>query len=150
MQISSISNVAPWTAGLATTFLKSIPVSSSLSTTAAQTKPAANTTYSAAAAASTSVQAAQQTASATSIKSTVNGKPDSSAASVQSSASSSVAATLAGYYSAKLNGKSYSGNVEESDGTYTASVMTVPISVASGPSIDLAESNLTVVIDALA
>jgi predicted RNase H-like HicB family nuclease len=61
-----------------------------------------------------------------------------------------VAATLAGYYSAKLNGKSYSGNVEESDGTYTASVMTVPISVASGPSIDLAESNLTVVIDALA
>ena len=114
MQISSISNVAPWTAELTTNLFESKPVTSSLSTTAA------------------------------------HAKSESFTAPVQSSASISAANTLAGYYSAKLDGRSYSGNVEESDGTYTASVMTVPISVASGPSVDSAESNLTVVIDALA
>ena len=150
MQISSISNVAPWTSGLATNFLESKLGTSSLSTTAAHTKPAAYTTHSAVTEGSTPVQAAQQTTSATPGKSIVHAKSGSSAAPVQSSASSSAADTLAGYYSSTLDGKSYSGSVEESDGTYTASVMTVPISVASGPSVDSAESNLTVVIDALA
>jgi len=49
-----------------------------------------------------------------------------------------------------VNGKSYSGSVEESDGTYTASVPSVPGAVASGSSVDAAENNLTVVLDVLA
>jgi hypothetical protein len=150
MQISSISNVAPWTAELTTNLFESKPVTSSLSTTAAHTKPAASTPHTAVTDASTAVLATQQTTSATPSKSTAHAKSESFTAPVQSSASISAANTLAGYYSAKLDGRSYSGNVEESDGTYTASVMTVPISVASGPSVDSAESNLTVVIDALA
>jgi len=143
MQISSISNVAPWTAELTTNLFESKPVTSSLSTTSAHAKPAASTPHTAVTDASTAVLA-------TPSKSTAHAKSESFTAPVQSSASISAANTLAGYYSAKLDGRSYSGNVEESDGTYTASVMTVPISVASGPSVDSAESNLTVVIDALA
>jgi predicted RNase H-like HicB family nuclease len=49
-----------------------------------------------------------------------------------------------------VNGKSYSGSVEESGGTYTASVSSVPGAVASGSSVASAENNLTVVLDVLA
>jgi predicted RNase H-like HicB family nuclease len=47
-------------------------------------------------------------------------------------------------------GKSYSGSVEKSGGTYTASVPSVPGAVASGSSVQSAESNLNIVLDVLA
>ena len=71
-------------------------------------------------------------------------------ASIQSSVNNSQVAALTISYSTSVAGKSYSGSVEESDGTYTASVMTVPEAVATGSSIESADTNLTAVIDALA
>jgi hypothetical protein len=141
MQISSISNVATSTAGLAATSSQSSPATSSHSTTAPQTTAAESTTSS---------EPTQQTASVTSGKSSVHLRPGSTAASIQSNASGSAADTLAGYYSATLHGKSYAGSVEESDGTYTASIMTVPITSATGSSMESADANLTVAIDAVA
>ena len=150
MQISSISNFATSTAGLAQPSPQSQPATPSHSTTAPQANFADSDIRSAATGTSASAQATQQTASATPGKSSVHANSGSSAAPVQSSARSLAADTLAGYYSSTLDGKSYAGSVEESDGTYTASVMTVPEAVATGSSIESADTNLTAVIDALA
>jgi predicted RNase H-like HicB family nuclease len=49
-----------------------------------------------------------------------------------------------------VGGKSYSGSVEDSGGTYTASVPSVPGASASGSSVQSAESNLNIVLDVLA
>jgi hypothetical protein len=52
-------------------------------------------------------------------------------------------------YSVTVDGKSYSGTVqEESGGIYQASVPGLPS--ASGPSLDAAEANLGTIINALA
>jgi hypothetical protein len=74
----------------------------------------------------------------------------SSLAQAQDSPSSSLVTTLAASYSTTVAGKSYSGSVEESDGTYLASVPNVPGASASGSSVESAENNLNVVLDTLA
>jgi len=47
-------------------------------------------------------------------------------------------------------GKTYSGSVEESNGTYTVSIPSLPGASASGSSAQSAETNLSVLIDVLA
>ena len=56
---------------------------------------------------------------------------------------------MAGVYTDTVGGKSYSGSVAESGGTYTASVPNLPGASASGSSVQSAENNLNVVIDTL-
>jgi predicted RNase H-like HicB family nuclease len=59
-------------------------------------------------------------------------------------------AKLAASYSTTVAGKNYSGSVEESGGTYTASVPDVPGASASGSSVQSAENNLNIKLDILA
>ena len=68
----------------------------------------------------------------------------------QSTESSAQENTLAAVYTTTVAGKSYSGSVVESDGEYEASVPNLPGASASGSSVESAENNLAVVIDALA
>jgi predicted RNase H-like HicB family nuclease len=58
-------------------------------------------------------------------------------------------ATLAASYSTTVGGKNYSGSVEESGGTYVASVGNLPGASASGSSVQSAENNLSIKIDEL-
>jgi len=69
---------------------------------------------------------------------------------VQSAAASAQAATLAASYSTNVNGTNYSGSVEESGGTYTASIPNLPGAIATGSSVQAAENNLNTRIDILA
>ena len=83
----------------------------------------------------------------------VQSKParsSSSLAQIQSTAASAQAATLAASYSTSVNGANYSGSVEESGGTYTASIPNLPGATASGSSVQAAENNLNIRIDILA
>jgi predicted RNase H-like HicB family nuclease len=57
---------------------------------------------------------------------------------------------LAASYSTTVAGKSYSGSVEESEGTYVASVPMPPGVSASGSTIQSAEENLNTILDTLA
>ena len=73
--------------------------------------------------------------------------------SVESQSDSTASAAedvLAAVYSTTVDGQTYSGSVEESDGEYTASVANLPDASASGSSVEAAEDNLGTVIDALA
>jgi len=56
---------------------------------------------------------------------------------------------VAAVYTTTVDGKSYTGDVSESDGEYTVSVQNVNGATASGSSIQAAENNLTTVIDEL-
>lgn len=58
-------------------------------------------------------------------------------------------ATVAAVYTTSVKGTSYSGSVDESDGTYTASVPSLAGASAAGSSILSAESNLSARIDEL-
>lgn len=58
--------------------------------------------------------------------------------------------SLVSSYSTTVAGTHYSGSVEESGGEYTASVANLAGATASGSSVQAAENNLTVRIDALA
>jgi hypothetical protein len=62
----------------------------------------------------------------------------------------SAAAAVATAYSTTVGGKSYAGSVSEVDGSYQASVPSVPGAVATGSSLQMAETNLDSVIDILA
>jgi len=64
--------------------------------------------------------------------------------------SSSQATAMAASYSVTVGGKSYSGSVEESGGSYTASISNLPGATASGSSVQSAEDNLDAKLDALA
>jgi predicted RNase H-like HicB family nuclease len=57
---------------------------------------------------------------------------------------------MAASYSVTVGGKSYSGSVEESGGSYTASISNLPGATASGSSVQSAEDNLDAKLDALA
>jgi len=57
---------------------------------------------------------------------------------------------LAAVYSTTVDGKSYSGSVEKSNGTYTASVANLPGASASGSSVASAENALGIIISVLA
>ena len=59
-------------------------------------------------------------------------------------------ATLAAVYTTSVKGTSYSGSVDESDGTYTASVPSLTGASATGSSIQSAENSLTTRVDELA
>jgi hypothetical protein len=56
---------------------------------------------------------------------------------------------MAGTYSTTVGGKQYSGSVEESGSTYTASVSNLAGASATGSSIQSAENNLNTRIDIL-
>jgi predicted RNase H-like HicB family nuclease len=58
-------------------------------------------------------------------------------------------AALTTSYSTTVAGKSYSGSVQESDGSYVASIPNLPGASASGSSVQSAENNLNVVVDSL-
>jgi predicted RNase H-like HicB family nuclease len=62
---------------------------------------------------------------------------------------SAAAALLSGVYSTTVGGKSYSGNIQQSQGTYEISVPNLPGASASGSSLEAAEIALNVRIDAL-
>jgi len=57
--------------------------------------------------------------------------------------------TLAASYSATVSGKNYPGSVEETAGTYIASVPVPPGASATGSSVEAAEHNLNIILDAL-
>ena len=61
-----------------------------------------------------------------------------------------MAEVLAAVYSTTVDGKSYSGSVEKSNGTYTASVANLPGASASGSSVASAENALGIIISVLA
>jgi predicted RNase H-like HicB family nuclease len=54
---------------------------------------------------------------------------------------------MAAVYSTTVGGKQYTGSVDESGGTYTASVSNLSGATASGSSLEAAENNLTLRID---
>jgi hypothetical protein len=68
----------------------------------------------------------------------------------QNAASSVHVATVAASYSATVSGKNYPGSVVESGGVYIASVPNPPGASASGSSVESAESNLSIKLDAIA
>jgi len=74
----------------------------------------------------------------------------SSLANIHNAASSVHLATVAATYSATVAGKNYPGSVEESGGVYIASVPNPPGASASGSSVESAENNLAIKLDALA
>jgi len=73
----------------------------------------------------------------------------SSIAKIQNAASSVRVATVAASYSATVAGKNYPGSVEEAGGVYIASVPNPPGASASGSSVETAENNLNIKLDAL-
>ena len=105
--------------------------------------------------ATTSRASATSTAAATA--STTQSAPAALAPSSKSSSSgggsssaSSAAQLMADTYTDTVNGKNYSGSVQqESGGEYTASVPHLPGATASGSSAQSAENNLGTVIDEL-
>ena len=168
MQITSALSVDLSTTGLATTPRNSAPAAASSSTATQQTTPADSDSFTSsvapqAASATASPQAKVAPASsapaqtAASANSSAQTPPASSSAPAkgslalasQISASISEAATLAASYSTTVGGKNYSGTVEESGGTYTASVANLLGAIASGSSIQSAENNLSIRIDTL-
>ncbi len=64
--------------------------------------------------------------------------------------SSDEEAELAAVYSTTVGGKTYSVDVEQNSGEYTASVANLPGATSSGSSVEAAENNLSAVIDTLA
>jgi hypothetical protein len=75
----------------------------------------------------------------------------SSAASPDQNVASAVrVSTLAATYSTTVSGKNYAGSVEKAAGVYIASVPSPPGITASGLSVQTAEDNLNMKLDALA
>jgi len=96
-------------------------------------------------------QQSQSTASSSStVISTSSAEPASSSIQIQDSASGVQVTTLAATDSTTVAGKNYSESVEESGGTYVASVPSPPGRRASGSSIVSAENNLNIKLDTLA
>lgn len=149
MEISSISTiVAPTpTAGLSATSHQTKQAIASSSTSDPQSSPVATFNSSASADAS---PAAPLTASASSSASSKSVETSSSSARIQSSAGISDVATVEASYSITVGGKNYSGSVEESGGTYIASVPNPPGASAVGSSVQSAEENLNIKLDSLA
>jgi hypothetical protein len=98
-----------------------------------------------------SVSAPTSASTTTSTRATGSGGGSShgSSQSESTSTSSAAEAELAAVYSTTVDGKTYSGSVEESGGEYTASVANLAGASASGSSIEAAEDNLGTVIDTL-
>ena len=123
MQISSISSIVTAASGLTAATHPSSPAAVSQSATVASPKPT------------------------TSSSTPKSAKTSSLPAPAQSA--SAIQETLAAVYSTTVGGKSFSGSVEESGGEYEASVAGMPGASASGSSIQSAENNLDIKIDAL-
>lgn len=124
MQISAISETASSSAQWSSTQPKSAPASFST--------------------------AVQQTAPAPSAQSSAPARTASSAAQIQNALAGAQLGTVAASYSTTVAGKNYGGSVEESEGTYTASVPMPPGVSASGSSIESAENKLNIILDTLA
>jgi hypothetical protein len=171
MEITSVSPVDLSTAGQATTLRDSEPSAAQLSTatqpgnpredsftssvpvrhassapSASQAKPVAAPASSAPAQTAPASASSSQTSPAS-----ADAAPKRSAApaNTQSSASSVQVATLAASYSTTVGGQNYSASVEESGGTYVASVGNLAGVSGSGSSVQSAENNLSVKLDAL-
>ena len=125
MEINSVSKIATPTANWAATARLFTPATSSPSTTAKQTSLAPS-----------------------SISSPLVGTSDSLAR-IQNAVSGVQVATVAASYSETVAGKNYPGSVEESGGAYIASVPNPPGASASGSSVESAENNLNLKLDAL-
>ena len=141
MQISSVPPVELLPPGPARAPRNALPVAASSPTATQQTIPVDSFTSSAQAttAATTAPPPASSSAPA----------EGALALAAQIAAGISEAATLAASYSTTVGGKNYSGSVTESGGTYTASVGNLPGVSASGSSVQSAEDNLVLRIDAL-
>jgi hypothetical protein len=120
MEINSVSKIAMPTAVWAVTERQSDPAASTFTTAVQQASP----------------------------ESSSNSSPP--IARIQNAASSIHVATVAASYSATVAGKNYPGSVEESGGVYIASVPDPPGISASGSSVESAEYNLNIKLDALA
>ncbi|MGA3346069.1 MAG: hypothetical protein ABSC76_14495 [Terracidiphilus sp.] len=116
--------------------------SSSADWNSGQAKPAS--------AAGSSSSAAQKTAPAPAAQSAASAGIAPSPAQIYNSAVGSQVSTVAASYSTTVAGRSYAASVEESGGTYTASVPIPPGLSASGSSIESAENNLNIILDTLA
>jgi hypothetical protein len=125
MEINSLPLVSTPTANWAATARRSSPTTSSPSVTI------------------------QQTSLARSSVSSPSIGTASSLAETQNAASSVQLATIATTYSTTVAGRSYPASVEESGGVYTASVPNPPGASASGSSVESAENNLDIILDAL-
>jgi hypothetical protein len=133
MQIAAIQSIAP--------------ISSSIAP-AVKSKPASAVPQSTTTAAAKAPASASTSGSTTSAKTSGSGGGSSHGSGQQTSSSSSSEA-VAATYSTTVNGKTYSGSVELTDGEYTVSVANLPGASASGSSVQSAENNLGAVIDAL-
>jgi len=91
-----------------------------------------------------------QSTRATFANSTSTAEAASSLSRVQSNLLADHMEKLAASYSTTVEGKDYGGTVEESAGTYTASVPIPPGARASGSTIQAAENNLNIILDTLA
>lgn len=138
MQISGISTITQSTTGRPATPPES--KTANPSTSAAVPRPAPAATF------TSSVDGASPPAPASKSASAAA----SSLAQIQTAVSSSEAAMLATSFSTTVAGKTYSRTVQESGGTYVASVPLPPGASASGSSAQSAENNLDATLDALA
>jgi hypothetical protein len=137
MQIASISSMAP------------IGQQTILSNTAATNTSKSISSVSATASSTTATTAAASTTSTTSTTSSSRSSSGGGGGG-GASAASSTAETLAAVYSTTVDGKSYSGSVEKTNGEYTASVANLPGASASGSSVASAENALGIIISVLA
>jgi cytoskeletal protein RodZ len=71
------------------------------------------------------------------------------ASGAQNATSAASRALIVEGFSTTVNGTHYSSSVHESGGVYTATVPTIPVVAASGPTITAAENNLNLRIDVL-
>ena len=73
----------------------------------------------------------------------------SSLTQAENPAGKSEVTTLAASYSTTVAGENFKGSVEESEGTYVASVPAPPGASASGSSVQAAENNLNIILSTL-
>jgi hypothetical protein len=147
MQIGAIHSISP-IATAPPPVTRSGPVSA-----ASRSATAATVTAAAGSAPSTSSASAPTSSSTTTSAprptGSGGGTSHGSSQSQSTSTSGAAEAALAAVYSTTVDGKTYSGSVEQSGGEYTASVANLPGATASGSSIEAAEDNLGTIIDAL-
>jgi hypothetical protein len=139
MSVSSITSIS----GLAPTTSRAAAATKSLLPAAAQPAPKTVAQPATQAAPKSAAQPAGQAAPA-------SAPPPAAAPSGGTAAvASASAALISSSYSTTVGGKSYSGSISQSNGTYTVSVPNLPGASVSGSSLQAAENALTVRIDTL-
>jgi len=150
MQVSGISTIAPSTTGGSSKQPPSNPITQDSSREILRPAPVDTFTSSLAGTGSSPSAIASPLPSSTSLKTNQSAETSAAEVPIRASSSSRQMAFVTSSYSTTVAGKSFAGSIEESWGTFVASVPDPPGASASGSSVQAAENNLNVILNALA